>query len=200
MAKKRTNLSLKLSNFPSIVSLPLRERANSDILIILSLLLPLPSPPISSRANSKLICNSHWRRNWCLILVLGNRIIQLMREWWKKIRGRERGRKKGQFYMKNYFVLLLFSRGKIIIKLSAWCKILRWEERIVYVVSCSKCNCRTTFFCHCSTLTSTKQWTYSRLWNGRLRFVCFVILYKKWWRNKNIILNYFEPTFFFFLQ
>lgn len=80
-----------LSNFPSIVSLPLRGRSNSNILIILSLLLlPLPSPPISSRANSKLICNSHWRRNWCLILVLGNRIIQVMREWWRKIRQGEK--------------------------------------------------------------------------------------------------------------
>lgn len=105
------------------------KRANSDILIILSLLLPLPSPPISSRANSKLICNSHWWRNWCLILVLGNRIIQLMREWWKKIRGRERSRKKGRFYMKNYFILLLFSHRKILIKLPAWCKILTWAER-----------------------------------------------------------------------
>lgn len=80
-----------LSNFPSIVSLPLQGRSNSNILIIFSLLLlPLPSPPISSRANSKLICNSHWQRNRCLILVLGNRIIQVMREWWKKIRQGEK--------------------------------------------------------------------------------------------------------------
>lgn len=55
MTLKRPNLSVKVSQIsPCIVSLPLRTRANSNMLISLSLLLlPLLSPPISSRANSK---------------------------------------------------------------------------------------------------------------------------------------------------
>lgn len=99
MTLKHPNLShWKSIKFPSIVSLPLWVRANSNILISLSLLrLPLLSPPISSRANSKLICNSQWQRNWCLILVLGNGIMWVMREEGQK-KEREGGKKRQRHF------------------------------------------------------------------------------------------------------
>lgn len=56
----------------------------------LLLRLPLLSPPISSRANSELICNSLRRRNWCLILALGNRIMWVREEEKKKETERKR--------------------------------------------------------------------------------------------------------------
>ena len=74
----------------------------------LLLRLPLLSPPISSRANSELICNSRRRRNWCLILALGNRIMWVMREGRKKERKREgeRQEKKRQtFWYEESFAL-----------------------------------------------------------------------------------------------
>lgn len=106
MTLKHPNLShWKSLKFPSIVSLPLRVRANSNILISLSLLrLPLLSPPISSRANSKLICNSQWQRNWCLILVLGNRIMWVMREGGQK-KETERQKKRETFWYEESVAL-----------------------------------------------------------------------------------------------
>lgn len=84
MTSKRQFVTETLK-FPSIVGPPLRVRANSYILISLSLLLlPLMSPPIPFRANSKLICKSQRQRNWCLIFELGNRIMWVMRKGWKK--------------------------------------------------------------------------------------------------------------------
>lgn len=92
--------SLKCS---SIVSLPLVLRAHSYTLISLSLLhLPLLSPPISSWANSQLICNSQWQKNWCLILGLGNIIMWVMREWW----GRKKRRQRKHFNMRKYLICL----------------------------------------------------------------------------------------------
>lgn len=63
--------------------------------------LPLLSPPIFSRANSKLICNSQWQSNWCLIFELGNRI---MRQWEMEGRKkRQRGRKRETSFYNDFF-------------------------------------------------------------------------------------------------
>lgn len=96
--------------FPSIVGPPLRVRANSYILISLSLLLlPLMSPPIPFRANSKLICKSQRQRNWCLIFELGNRIMWVMRKGWRKNYREGERQKRRQLDIKNELLCLFLS-------------------------------------------------------------------------------------------
>lgn len=97
--------------FPRVACFPLWARTNSNILVSLSLHhLPLLSPPISSRANSKLICNSQWQRNWCLILALGNGIMWEIRNWKIKRRGRaEKNILKWGFV---FFILIIFPHWK----------------------------------------------------------------------------------------
>ena len=117
----------------------------------LLLRLPLLSPPISSRANSELICNSRRRRNWCLILALGNRIMWVMREGRKKERKREgeRQEKKRQtFWYEESFALswlfLFFSMRRAGIHHNICSRL--WHRRSRHRIPIIA---RKSFECHC---------------------------------------------------
>lgn len=118
--------------------------------------LPLLSPPISSRANSKLICNSQWWRNWCLILVLGNRIMWVIREW-----GKREAEKDGHFGMKNWLLCLDY--------FSTWKAGINHSQHALTLVLMpffhNSCFGTISWECHCL-----------KAWFNRKCLVCFILI------------------------